>query len=55
MGGQPNNIDFGLSEDIEALDLGGRCLGSQGIQCGLYEDDEGEHELDDFLMTTIVR
>ena len=55
VGGQPNILDFGLSEDVEALDLGGRHLGSQGNQRGLYEDDEEEHELDDFWTTTIMR
>ena len=38
--GQPNDLDFGFSEIMEALDVGGRHLGSKGIQCGLYEDDE---------------
>ena len=53
--GQPDNLDFGLSEDMEALDVGGRHLGSQGIQRGLYEDDEEEYELDDFWTTAVVR
>ena len=53
-GGQPNNLDFGLSEDMQALDLGGRHLGSQGIQLGLFEDDKEEYELDDFWMTIVV-
>ena len=41
VGGQPNDLDFGLSEATEALDVGGRHLGCQGIQCGFHEDDEG--------------
>ena len=52
VGGQPDDLDFGLSEAMEALDVGGRHLGSQGIQCGLYEDDE---ELDEFRMTVFVQ
>jgi hypothetical protein len=28
VGGQPDDLDFGLSEDMEALDVGGRHLGS---------------------------
>ena len=47
LSGQPNDLDFGLSETMEALDVGGRHLGSQGIQCGFYEDDEEEYKLDD--------
>ena len=31
MSGQPYDLDCGLSEDMEALDVGGRHLGSQGI------------------------
>jgi hypothetical protein len=30
---------------MEALDVGGRHLGSHGIRCGLYEDDEEESNL----------
>ena len=33
-------IDFELSKDMEALDVGGRHLGNQGIQHMLYEDGE---------------
>ena len=47
--------NWGLSEDMEALDVWGRHLGSQGIQCGLYEGDEEEYELDDLWITTILR
>jgi hypothetical protein len=49
VGGPPDYLDFWLSEDMEALDVGGRHLGSQGIQCGLYEDDEEEYKLEFFL------
>ena len=28
VGGQPNDLDFGSSEDMEALDVGGRHLGN---------------------------
>ena len=28
LGGQPDGLDFGLSEAMEALDVGGRHLGS---------------------------
>ena len=45
VGGQLDDLDFGLSEAKEALDVGGRHLGSHGIQCGLYEDDEEEPNL----------
>jgi hypothetical protein len=31
--GQPYDLDFGLSEDIEALDVGGRHLGCHVVQC----------------------
>ena len=31
MGGQLDDLHFGLSEDMESLDVGGRHLGSQGI------------------------
>ena len=55
VGGQLDGIDFGLSEDMEALDVGGRYLGNQSIQYGFYEDDEEKYELDDFWMITIVR
>ena len=40
VGGQPNDLDFGLSEDMETLDVGGRHLSSQDIQHGLYVNDE---------------
>ena len=53
--GQPDDLDFGLSEDMEALDVGGRHLGSQGTQRGFYEDDEEEYELDDFWTRAVVR
>ena len=55
VGGQPNNLDFGLSEDIEALDVVWRHLGSQGIQRGLYEDDDEDYGLDDFWSTLVTR
>ena len=29
--------------------------GMHGIQCGLYEGDEEEYEIDDFWTTIIVR
>ena len=48
VGGQPDDLDFGLSEDMEALHVGGRHLENHAIQCGLYEVDVEEHELDDF-------
>jgi hypothetical protein len=34
-----------LNEVVEALDIGGRHLGNQGIQCELYEDDDKESNL----------
>ena len=37
--GQPDDLGFGISEVMKALDVGGRHLGSQGIQCGLYKDN----------------
>lgn len=43
-----------LSEDMEALDVGGRHLGSYGIQHGHHENDEEVHKFHDFWMTTIV-
>jgi hypothetical protein len=46
--GQPDILHFGLSEVMEALDVGGRHLGNRGIQCGLYEDDEEESNLMSF-------
>ena len=48
VGGQLDDLDFGLSEDMKALDVGGRHLGSQVIQCGLDEDDEEKYDLDGF-------
>ena len=48
VGRQSYVVDFVLSEDMEAFDVGGRHLGSHGIQLGLYEDDEEEYNLDDF-------
>lgn len=42
MGGQPDDLDFGLSE---ALDIGESNLGNHGIQQGLYEDDDEEYNL----------
>jgi hypothetical protein len=53
VGGQLNDLDFGLSEAMETLDVGERHLGSHGIKCGLYEDYE--EELDEFWMTIFVR
>jgi hypothetical protein len=47
VGGQLDNLDFGLSEDMKTLDGGGH-LDSQGIQCGLFQDDEEEYEIYDF-------
>ena len=40
VGGQLDDLDFGLSEALKTLDVGRRHLGSQGIQCGLYEEDD---------------
>ena len=40
---------------MEALDVGGRHLSSHGIQCGLYEDDVEEYELDDFWTTIVMQ
>ena len=48
VGGQPDDLCFGLSEDMEALHVGGRHLANRAIQCGLYEVDVEECELDDF-------
>ena len=31
VGGQPDDLDFGSSEDMEAFDVGGRHLSSHGI------------------------
>ena len=45
MGGQLDDLDFGLSEAIENLNLGGMHLGSHGIHCGLYKDDDEESKL----------
>ena len=46
--GPPDDLDFELSEDMEALDVGGMHLGNMGNQHGLYEVDKGEYDLDDF-------
>ena len=54
VGGQLDDLDFGVSEDMEALNVGGGHLGSRGIQRGLYEDDEEEYVLAGFGMTTVV-
>ena len=54
-GGQLDDLDFGLGKDIEALDVGGRHLGSQGIQCRVYEDEEEEYKLEDFWTTIVVQ
>ena len=40
LGGQPYDLDFGLSNDMEALDVRGRHLGSHDIERGFYEDDD---------------
>ena len=48
VGGQPDDLVFGLSEDKANLDVGGRHLDIQGIQCGRDQDDVEEHELDFF-------
>ena len=45
VGGQLDDLDFGLSQPTKTLDVGERHLGNQGIQCGLYEDDEEESNL----------
>ena len=37
VGGQSHDVDFGLSEAMEALDTGGRQLDSHDIECGLYK------------------
>ena len=49
-----DDLDFELSEDMKALDGGGRHLGNHSIQHGLCEDDEEEYELDDFWMPSVV-
>ena len=54
VGGQPYDLDFGLSKDMGTLDVRGRHLGSQGIERGLYEDDEEEYKFDDFRITIVV-
>ena len=54
MGGQLDNLDFGLREDMKVLDVGGKHLGNHDIQRGLHEDDEEEYKLDDFWTTTFV-
>ena len=45
MGGQPDDLGFGLSEGMEVLDVGGRHLDSHVISCGFYEHDEEESNL----------
>lgn len=52
MGGQLLDLDFGSNEDIESWDVGGRHLGSHGIQRGLCGDDEEEYKLADFWTAT---
>lgn len=50
-------IDEGsaLGEDMEALDIAENSYaGSQGIQRGLYEDDEDEYQLEDFWRKAVV-
>jgi hypothetical protein len=48
VGGQLDGLGFGLSEeDMEALDVGGRHLGSHEIQRGVYEGDEDKYKIDD--------
>ena len=42
VGGQLDDLDYGSSEAMEALDVGGRYLGKHDIKCGFYEDDEEE-------------
>ena len=32
MGGQPDDLDFGSSEHMDALDVEGRHVGSHGLQ-----------------------
>jgi hypothetical protein len=54
VGAQLDDLDCGLSEGMEALDVGGRHLGSQCIQCGLYEGDIEEYKLDDFWIPIVV-
>ena len=48
--GKPDDLDFGLSEDMKVLDVRGRHLDILENQRGLYQDDiyEEEHKLDDF-------
>ena len=48
VGGQPDDLDFEVSEDMEGLDEGGRHLGDD-------EDDEEACEFDEIWTTTIVR
>ena len=55
VGGQLDDLHFGLSEGMEALDVGWRHVGSWGIQRRLYEDDEEEYEFDDLWMTIVVQ
>ena len=46
LGGQLDDLDFEIGEDMKVLGVGERHLGSQSIQCGLYEDNDEEHKLD---------
>jgi hypothetical protein len=55
VGGQLDDLNFGLSEDVKALDVGGRHLSSHGIQHGLYQDDDEEYGLDDFWTRSVVQ
>ena len=40
-----DDLDFGLSEAMKALNVGGRHLDIHVIECGFYEDDEEELNL----------
>ena len=53
--GQPDDLDFGLSEVMEPLDIGRRHLGNQGIQYGLNEMMKKNTELDGFQTEIVVQ
>ena len=55
VGGQSDDLEFELSEGMNSLDVGGRHLGNENIQHGLYEDDEEEYKVDDFWTTIVVQ
>jgi hypothetical protein len=53
--GQSDDLESELSEDMKSLDVGGRHLGNESIQHGLYKDDEEEYKVDDFWTTIVVQ